>query len=46
VGRAATSDPDEEGREQLGWQLAGQLGAGCAWAEKKREHPKFLKKFL
>jgi hypothetical protein len=26
--QAAPMDPDEGGREQLGWQLAGQVGAG------------------
>jgi hypothetical protein len=25
---AAMTDPDEGGREELGWQLAGQLDAG------------------
>ncbi len=45
--QAALTDPDKGGGEQLGWQLAGQLGARIVPRQRRsRNMQGFLEKFL
>jgi hypothetical protein len=43
--QAALTDPDVAGGEQLGWQLAGQLGARTVPRHKKQKHARFWQIF-
>jgi hypothetical protein len=43
---AATTDPDEGGREELGWQLAGQLGARIVPRQRNSRTSKVVEKFV
>ncbi len=36
--QVAPTDPDEEGGEQLGWQLAGQVGARIVPRQRRRRN--------
>jgi hypothetical protein len=43
---AATTDPDGEGREELGWQLAGQLTLELCPGKEEAGASKVFEKFL
>ncbi len=44
--QAASTDPDEGGGEQLGWQLAGQLGARIVPTQGRSRNMQGLGKFF